>query len=153
MAALRHKLARLEQTVGELLPDQKHCPFCQGHELLAFSDEPDNVGARLPYDGPNGTCRLCRMPPPGTHILQLPAGIAEIFAKLPWSDEPRFRFIEKRMLLKAIATRNTQEIEREVTMLHARDADGRRHWRWTEYPRYPASAPTRTNHAETDPKA
>ena len=49
---------------------------------------------------------------------------------LPWSDSPPHRFIEKLMLLKAIAGHDTQEAEREVRMLHERDANGQRHMRF-----------------------
>jgi hypothetical protein len=72
------------------------------------------------------------MPPPATHVLQLPAPIAELFATLPWSDSPRLRFVEKLMLLKAILQHDTQEAERAVRMLHERDAPGLRHWHWPE---------------------
>jgi hypothetical protein len=93
------------------------------------------------------------MPPPGTHVLQLPAPIAEYFATLPWSDSPRHRFIEKLMLLKAIAEHDTQEVERAIKMLHERDANGLRHWRWPEIERQPGSALTRKYDAETDTAA
>ena len=121
MADLKRRLTRLERSAGKLLPDQQRCPACRGRELLALSDEPDNTGAPQPYDGLGRTCRLCRMPPPGTHVLQLPAAITEYFSTLPWSDEPRMRFIGKLMLLKAIGERDTQEAERTVKMLHERD--------------------------------
>ena len=142
MADLKRRLTRLEESAGELLPDQQSCPACRARELLAFSDEPENVSSRLPYDRPDGTCRVCRMPPPGTHVLQLPAPISEFFATLPWSDCPRQRFLEKLMLLKAIAKHDTQEVQRTVTMLHQRNANGLRHWRWPEM---------RIHDAETDP--
>jgi hypothetical protein len=120
MADLKRRLTRLEQSAGELLPDQQRCPACGGRELVAFSDEPDNTGPPQPYDGPGGTCRLCRMPPPGTHVLAIPAEIADYFASLPWSDEPRLRFLEKMMLLNAIFEQDVQEAERAVRMLHKR---------------------------------
>ena len=135
MPELRRRLARLEHSAAEMLPDQQECPFCHGWELLAFSDEPNNTGPPQPCDGAGGTCRLCRMPPPGRHVLQLPAAIARHFATLPWSDEPRMRFVQKVMLLKAIATRDTQAAERAVKMLHERDANGLRHWLWPEIER------------------
>ena len=151
MPALRRRLTRLEHSVGELLPDQQHCPFCHGRKLLAFSDEPDNVGSRLPYDRPNGTCRLCRLPPPGTDIVRLPAAVAEYFARLPWSDDGRHRFIEKLMLLKAIAKRDTEDMARIVTRLLENDANGMRHWRWPAIKGSSDDAAGRTNDVEKQP--
>src|SRR5438045_159970 len=94
------RLTRLEQMVRALLPNQQRCPICKCRSLLAFSAEPENVGSRLPYDGPNGTCRQCRMPPPGLDLLKLPQALAAFFATLPWSAHPVHRWIEKTMLLK-----------------------------------------------------
>jgi hypothetical protein len=118
MAALKARLMRLERSAGDLLPDQR-CFCCQGREVLAFSD----VGPQLSHDG---TCRLCRMPPPGIKILQLPASLAEFFAGLTWSDDPVKRFMEKLMLFKAIGEHDEQVAEQVVRKLHERDADGLR---------------------------
>ena len=142
MAALNRRLARLEQSAGELMPDQQRCACCQARPLLAFSDEPENTGPPQPYSGPSGTCPLCRMPPPGKDVLTLPAQIAELFATLPWADEPRLRFIEKLLLLKAIAQREIGEVDRIVRSLCERDANGQRRWRW---PERVASAPVSPN--------
>jgi hypothetical protein len=65
--------------------------------------------------------------------MQLPPPIAEYFATLPWSDSPRHRYIEKALLLKAIAEKDIQEAERAVRILYERDANGMRHWRWPEF--------------------
>ena len=132
MPQLRHRLKRLEQSAHALLPDQPRCPACQGRTRLAFSDEPDNTGPPHPYDGSGGTCRLCRMPPPGIHLLRLPAPIAAYFATLPWADSAPHRFIQKLMLFKALAERDTQVAERVVTRLYEHDASGMRKWRWPE---------------------
>ena len=129
MAELRRRLARLEKSAGELLPDQRRCPMCHGEELLAFSDEPDNTGRRFPYDGSDGTCRQCGMPPPRTCMIQLATPIGEYFATLPWSDDPQTPFLEKARLFEAIAQRDVQKAERIVEGLEESDADGRRHWR------------------------
>lgn len=130
MQQLKAKLARLEQSVATLLPDQNSCPACRGRERLALSDEPENTGPPQPYDGPGGTCRLCRMPPPGTRILRLSAPLAEYFGTLPWAESAPHRFIEKLFLLKAIVQNDTAEAERAVRMLYDRDANGLRRWRW-----------------------
>jgi hypothetical protein len=90
------------------------------------------------------------MPPPGTHILQLPPPIADYFATLPWSDSPRHRYIEKALLLKAIADKDIQEADRAVKILYERDANGMRHWRWPEFGRRADIGPMRTQDAETD---
>jgi hypothetical protein len=132
MAGLRRRLRRLEQDAVALVPDQFRCPACRGRGLLAFSDEPNNVGPVHPYDGPNGICRLCRMPPPSTRVLQLSPSCAEHFAMIPWSDEPRLRYIEKMTLLMALGQHDTPEAKRIVTRLFEHDASGQRRWRFPE---------------------
>jgi len=127
MAELRRRLARLEKSAGELLPDQRRCPMCHGGKLLAFSDEPDTTG-RLFYLRDDGTCCECRRPPPGTCIIQLDAPIAEYFATLPWADDPQRRFLQKVELFLAIARRDEQNAERIVKGLQESDPNGRRHW-------------------------
>ena len=129
MASLKQRLSRVEQTARELMPDQQHCPACGGRERLAFSDEPENTGPPLPFDGPGGICRLCRMPSPGIKVHQLSPPVAEIFARLPWSDEPRLRFVEKLMLLKSLAEHDVQKTTRAVTMLYERATNGPPHGR------------------------
>jgi hypothetical protein len=117
MADLRRRLVRLEQAIGLVVPEQTNCPACRGRHLIAFSDEPENVGPKLPYGGPGGACRLCRMPPPGTRIIELPARVTEHFAAIPWPEAPRPRFIEKVMLLKTIAKQDTQAVQRILDRL------------------------------------
>jgi hypothetical protein len=119
MAAMKARLLRLERSAGELLPHQC-CPCCKGREVLAFSDEPDNVGPQLTREG---TCRLCHMPPPGIKVLQLPASMAESFAGQAWSDDPVRRFMEKLMLFKAIGVQDELAAEQAVRTLHERHAD------------------------------
>lgn len=133
MANLKHRLRRLAQTAGELLPDQRRCPACHGRPLVAFSDEPENTGSSRPYDGPGGTCRFCRMPPPGVRVLQLPEPVAKYFATLPWADSPVHRHLEKAELLVALlGKRDMQEVDRIVARLYERDANGLRHWQWPQ---------------------
>jgi len=124
---LNHKLTRLEQSTAEMLPDQERCPCCHGATLSAFSDEPDNAGPRFPYDGPGGTCRRCRMPPPGTRLIPLSAPLAKCFAGLPWADDRRVRFHEKLLLFIAMHKRDAQEVERILSRMYQRDASGERH--------------------------
>jgi hypothetical protein len=122
MAALNARLMRAERSAGKLLPDRR-CPCCEAQEVLAFSDEPDNVGPQLLRDG---TCRLCRMPPRTIKMLQLPASVAELFTGLPWSDDPVKRFMEKLMLFKAVGEQDEQLAEQVVRRLYERDASGLR---------------------------
>lgn len=119
MAALKARLLRLERSAGELLPHQR-CPCCKGQEVLVFSDEPGNAGPQLTREG---TCRLCRMPPPRTKVVQLPAAMAEFFASLTWSDDPVTRFMEKLMLFKAIGVQDQLAAEQAVRTLHERHTD------------------------------
>lgn len=77
-----------------------------------------------PQLGPDGTCRLCRMPPPGIEVLQLPAHFQEIFADLPWSKDPVRRFMEKLLLFKAIGERDAEAAEHAITMLYQRNTEG-----------------------------
>lgn len=128
MSGLSQRLMRLERSVGTMVPDQTHCIACHGLPLLAFSDEPENVGSRMPYDGPGDTCRFCRMPPPSIHVLKLPTPIAEQLRTLPWSNDPRHRHLEKLSLLRALLKGESEEAGRLVQRLHEKDASGRRQW-------------------------
>jgi hypothetical protein len=63
-------MTRLERLLADLLPPSPaHCPAQQGRPPVAFSDEPDNLGAQM-----RRTCHVCGI---------VPAAIAEFFADLP----------------------------------------------------------------------
>lgn len=141
MAELKRKLMRLELAAEELSPEQSKCPCCLGRPQIAFSDEPDNFGHGLPYDGAGGTCRLCHRPPTSTKIIPLSELHAKAYAAIPWSEDPRLRYIEKMsMMIGVWREHGSQEvrdflgtsphfsriesIDRQLIRLQDRDANG-----------------------------
>ena len=120
MPQLAQRLTHLERGLRALMPHQANCPRCRGRELLAFPDEPDNVGPQQPYDGPDGVCRVCHMPSPGKRVMRLPGPMAEYFAALPWAENPGHRYIEKLVLFMALARGEVHEAERMVRRLYER---------------------------------
>ncbi len=144
--ALKTQLTKLEQTAQKMMPDQDSCPCCHGAPLAAFPDESDNHGGpRLPYDGPNGVCRLCRQPPPCVKIFPLSPDQRKAFAAIPWSANPRLRFVEKLSLILAVwrqkadgpaldrlnhfaHQRQLKSVDEQLARLYANDTNGSRHW-------------------------
>ncbi len=108
MGTLKTKLTRLEAVTHRIVPDQYRCSCCHGEALVMFPGEANGGGPRLPYDGAGGVCRLCRQPPPEIHEIRLAEVEHKVFAVIPWSRNPRLRFVEKLYLLMAIRIRSAK---------------------------------------------
>jgi hypothetical protein len=107
-AQLSNRVKRLERSMIDLLPDQKDCAACHGAALLVFPDEAVDIPPPIPYDGPGGTCRWCRRPPPGVRVITLAPDQRRAFAAIPWSQDPRERFREKLSLILTVWRRTAE---------------------------------------------
>jgi hypothetical protein len=99
---------------------------CHDRSALAFSDEPENV--QMPFGFNAGVCGKCRQPLQ-TQIIPLSDYVTGIFKTVPWSADPKYRFLEKLTTVKLIggldpSDRDERELQRHIDRICDRADQG-----------------------------